>query len=133
MHDRIRKIEAAADFNKKTAEGNRKDMSKEAYRTWARKALKEIIRPEFFTMISSNISELPDDDDNRIRFGRVLDAILQLTEDENPTPNMGKKIDEIFGTHLPSILRYDPTSLFVSQSEIIFINMLIGSELKRCQ
>ena len=81
-------------------------MSKEAYRTWARKALKEIIKPEFFTMVSSNISELPDDDDNRIRFGRVLDAILKLTEDKNPSPDIGRKIDEIFRAHLPSILRY---------------------------
>lgn len=98
-------MEVAADFNKRTKEGARRDMSKEAFSTWARKMLKGMIKPEFFIMVSSNFSELPNTTEMRTNFGKALDAIFDLVENAPEMTQNGKKIDEIFRKFLPSLLR----------------------------
>ena len=105
FYDKIRKIEIAADFNKKTFEGNRNDMCKEAFRMWARKTLKGIVKPEFFIMVSSNISELPDTEEMKKNFGKMIDEMLILVESEGPSLERSQKIDEITKKHLPSLFR----------------------------
>jgi len=105
FYDRIRKIDFAAKFNKSTFEGNRKDMGKEALRTWMRKVLKGIVKPEFFIMISANLSELPDTEENRANFGKTIDETLRLIEDKNTNMQNGHSIDEIFTRYLPSLFR----------------------------
>ena len=98
-------MEVAANFNKMTKEGARRDMSKEAFSIWARKMLKGIIRPEFFIMVSSNLSELPNTTEMRTKFGKAMDAIFKLVENGPEMTENGKKIDEIFQQYLPSLLR----------------------------
>lgn len=80
-------------------------MCKEAYRTWARKALKGIVKPEFFITVSSNISELSDTEEMRKNFGKAIDEMLMLIENEEPSLERSHKIDEIFKKYLPSLFR----------------------------
>ena len=56
--DKIKDLKIASDFNDLTKKGERKDMSAELFKIWARWILKKVIKKEYFMMASINLTEM---------------------------------------------------------------------------
>lgn len=98
-------MEIASLFSQMTKDKKRKDMGLEAFRIWARMFLKKVIKPEYFIMVSINISEIEMDAENRKYFGRIVDEVMELLERENGTVNKAEMIDTIVKKHLSMLYR----------------------------
>ena len=100
-------MDIAKDFNDLTKCGARKDMSEEAYKIWARTVLKKVIKPEFYSMVASNFSDMETSYSNRHNFGVILDGILEILSEDNEGVNIGCRIDDLIRSNLPDLLRQD--------------------------
>ena len=103
--DKIKKMEAAVSFKEMTRDKKRKDMGQEACRIWMRMFLKKVIRSEYYIMVCQNLADLQMDIENRCKFGRVVDEVLNLLEKGDQTIHTAKKIDEILSLYFPNIFR----------------------------
>ena len=98
----------AREFTRLTYEGNRKNMSHEAYKIWARRILKKILRPECFIIAATNISNMEVNSENRSIFGKAIDNILKLkSKSEGKGGSMSMAVDKILKENLGDILRND--------------------------
>ena len=124
--DKINEMEVAKEFTRMTKDGKRKDMGLELYKIWARSFLKKVIKerimrliihkrviimgdypykPEYFIMVSSNLSDFATTIEHRTQFGKVVDKILTIVERNGNKPSMAKQIDRVFKEHLSSLFR----------------------------
>ena len=80
-------------------------MNEQAMMIWFRHILKQIIKPEFFIMVSDNLSDIEWNEENKHKMGLVLEGILRLMDGATAgTPN-GHMVDAILKEYLPSLLR----------------------------
>ena len=97
----------AREFTRLTYEGSRKNMSHEAYKIWARRILKKILRPECFIVVAANLSNLEVNSDNRSSFGAAIDDILELKRTSEGKGSMSMAVDGILRKHIGDLLRND--------------------------
>ena len=111
--DKIKSLEIAKDFNRKTKNGDRKDMGQEAFKIWCRTILQKIVKPNYFIMVSANLSEINFDHAKRHAFGQVIDGIFELAKDDNEGVDVGFRIEELVKRFLPELLRKGTLTYFL--------------------
>ena len=79
-------------------------MSNEVCKTWFRRFLKIVAKPEVYISMAANFSIMELTIQNLERMGHIVDEILKLAESEPQGPK-GKKADEIFKKYWPALLR----------------------------
>ena len=99
-------MEIAVSFVEMTRDKKRNDMGIEALRIWLRMFLKKIIKPEYYIMVCQNLSDLKVGNlEERWKFGRIVDDILELCENGDLSTHTAKKIDAILLHHFSNIFR----------------------------
>ena len=103
------KRKEARDFAKMTKEKKRKDMSMEAYKMWARSMIKMIFKQEFTVIIMANFDKLDTNEENRERYGKMLDMIHKHHRENENSFTLGRDIDEIVKKVMPELLDLEMT------------------------
>lgn len=85
--------------------GNRNDMCESAFKIWARTVLKKLIAPEFFTMVSANLTDMEMSYSNRHNFGAIVDGALEILSEDNEGINIGCRIDDLIKANLPLLFK----------------------------
>ena len=98
-------MDAAASFNQMTYDKKRKDMGLEAFRIWIRMFLKKVIKPEYYILVCLNLADLRMDLEDRLKIGRIIDEILDLSEKGDTTAHTAKLIDGIFTHYFSNFFR----------------------------
>ena len=98
-------MDIATDFNNKTKKGDRKDMGQEAFKIWCRTILQKVVSPNFYTMVSANLSEVKFCSAKRHSFGQIVDGILELLKEDNSEFKIGFRVEELFNRFMPELLR----------------------------
>ena len=98
-------MDVAAAFNKMTQEKKRKDMGAEAFRIWFRKFLKQLLKPEYYILVASNLSDIKLTQENRIAIGKIVDGILDMVDGGDLSLESSKKMDRIIKKHFPNLFR----------------------------
>ena len=80
-------------------------MGQEAFKIWCRTILQKVVNPNFFIMVSANLSEIKFCSAKRHAFGQILDGILELIKEDNDEVILGFRIEELFNRFLPELLR----------------------------
>lgn len=114
-------MEIAKDFNDMTRSGGRKDMSEEAYKIWARSILKKVIKPDFYSMVASNFSEMETSYSNRHNFGIIIDGIFEILSEDNEGVNIGCRIDDLIRNNLPDLFRNGKLYLTIISWRVFFV------------
>ena len=80
-------------------------MGQEAFKIWCRTILKKIVKPNFYTMVSANLSEIKFCPAKRHAFGQILDGILELLKENSDEVDLGFRIEELVNRFLPELIR----------------------------
>ena len=86
-------------------------MSHEAYRIFARRILKKILRPEYYIIAASNISDQEVNSENRRNFGLAIDEILELKSESEGKGSMSMAVDKILKNRLGDLIRNDISTI----------------------
>ena len=103
--DKIKKLKIASEFNNLIRIGHRKDTGVEAYKIWARMFLKMVIKDEYYIYVASKFEELDLKLVTRHHFGAIVDGVFSILKGDNTGINVACRIDDMFKTWLPSLLR----------------------------
>ena len=80
-------------------------MDDEFFKIWIRHFLKQVIKKEYFVLVSKNFAKIEVTKENRKKLGMMMDTILEIlgAEGENPFLGVSKetKIDNAIMDHLP--------------------------------
>jgi len=82
-------------------------MGQEAFKIWCRTILQKIVNPNFFTMISANLSEMKFCSAKRHSFGQILDGIFDIMKEKTEDVKLGFRVEELVNRFLPELLRND--------------------------
>ena len=103
--DKIHTMEIATLFTQLTKDKKRRNMGLECFRIWARMFLKKVIKPEYYILVATNISDMEMNTENRKYFGRIVDEVFDLLDKGDGVVDKGSKIDQIIKKHLSMLLR----------------------------
>ena len=103
--DKIHTMDCAFRLTQMTKSKKRKNMGHETFRIWARKFLKQVIKPEYYIMVATNISQMEMGVENMKYFGRIVDEVLDVVTRKQGAPDLASQIDSIFKKHLSMLLR----------------------------
>lgn len=56
-------------------------------------------------MVSANLSDFASTIEHRTQFGKIVDKVLAIVENNENKPSMAKQIDRVFKEHLSALFR----------------------------
>ena len=105
----------AKEFANMTRDKKRKKMSNEVFKIWVRRIFKKIIKPEYFTLVCVNFSNVEMTRSNKMKLGVMFEEIIQITDgprrvydvdnDQHVPVAVASKCDEVIRKQFPSLLR----------------------------
>ena len=105
FEDKIHSMEVATLLTQMTKSKKRKNMGHEAFKIWARKFLKQIIRPEYYIMVATNVSQMEPNAENMKYFGTIVDEVTDLVANGQGSLDLSNQIDAIIKKSLSMLLR----------------------------
>ena len=111
-------MDIAVSFVEMTRDKKRKDMGQEACRIWLRMFLKKVIKPEYYIMVCQNLADLKMDLESRLKFGKIIDDILDLCEKGDTSIHTAKKIDAIFQLYFSNMFRKRMINSYTGENKL---------------